>query len=71
MPNQQAIKILPGQTDLLGSFQTGCTFGPGTERWCAVSRPLSLSTRELWFVNVTKAAANRRCSATATRPASA
>jgi hypothetical protein len=59
MPNQQAIKILPGQTDLLGSFQTGCTFGPGTERWCGVSRPLSLSTRELWFVNVTKAAANR------------
>jgi hypothetical protein len=56
-PAANAIKILPGQTDLLGSFETGCTFGPGGERWCAVSRPLSLSKRELWFVNVTKAAA--------------
>jgi hypothetical protein len=58
-PSPQAVKILPGQTDLLGSFQTGCTFGPGADRWCAVSRPLSLSTRELWLVNVSKAAANR------------
>ncbi len=58
-PSPAAIKILPGLTDLLGSFETGCTFGPGAERWCAVSRPLSLSTRELWFVNVSKAAAAR------------
>ncbi len=56
-PAANAVKILPGQTDLLGSFQNGCTFGPGGERWCAVSRPLSLSRRELWFVNITKAAA--------------
>ncbi len=57
VPNPASKKILPGQTDLLGSFQNGCTFGPGAERWCAVSRPVALTQRELWFVNVTKAAA--------------
>jgi hypothetical protein len=59
VPNAASVKILPGQTDLLGSFQNGCTFGPGGERWCAVSRPVALTRRELWFVNVTKAAAMR------------
>jgi hypothetical protein len=59
VPNPAAVKILPGQTDLLGSFQTGCTFGPGGDRWCAVSRPLSLARREGWVVNVSKAATDK------------
>jgi hypothetical protein len=58
VPNAASIRILPGQTDLLGSFTNGCTFGPGADRWCAVSRPLSLTRRELWLVNVSKTAAN-------------
>jgi hypothetical protein len=57
VPNTASVRILPGGTDLLGSFQNGCTFGPGGERWCAVSRQVALTKRELWFVNVTKAAA--------------
>jgi hypothetical protein len=60
VPNQMAVKILPARTELLGGFQNGCTFGPGGERWCAVSRQVSLAQRELWFVNVSKAYANRQ-----------
>ena len=58
VPNPAAVKILPGQTDLLGSFQNGCTSGPGSDRWCAVSRLASALRRELWLVNVSQAAAS-------------
>jgi hypothetical protein len=68
MPNTASIKILPGGTDLLGSFQNGCTFGPGGDRWCAVSRPVALTRRELWLVNVTKASAMRMNLSTCTTP---
>jgi hypothetical protein len=67
-PNPAAVKIMPGQTDLLGGFQTGCTTGAGAERWCAVSRPLSLARRELWLINVSKAAASKTNIATCDTP---
>jgi hypothetical protein len=54
VPNPAAVRILPAGTDLLGSFQTGCTFGPGADRWCAVSRPGAGTDRELWLVNATR-----------------
>jgi hypothetical protein len=66
VPNPAAIRILPAQTDLLGSFLDACSSGPGTERWCAFSRLETLATRSLWLVNVSRVAAGKPAAPLAT-----
>jgi hypothetical protein len=57
--NPAAIKVMPAGATLLGGISVACSFGPTSvatgAHWCAFAKPgATLSTLELWVMNVSK-----------------
>ena len=52
-------RILPGEFELLGLHQSGCSHGPGSGKsggiWCAFSRKVGPAPAELWVLDVVQA----------------